>query len=309
MGAIRRLPAPRGVRLWDTRSVLRLATFMIGSFALAFGGCGGVTTTPNALPARPDTTATTPVVAPVLVEGERRFRAECTAAPDASYRGPDPTGRVTLSLLMEDTAGSVTTWRRTIQEIWGAYGLADCGRLGYEVDHISLATLAGVKVLLAHAPARTWHIVDPSNGAPVVDRLWARAAALPPHAGPLTVLGIEHISVNAMPGHAFRVRLRNDGPAVALEDSYRPLAFEAPARGSTWRPVASEPPFEGPLRIFARGEPIDLQVSAETARAIRAEDTLRIVFLVYGLGPDGRPTRLARALVPLGPRDRAELRR
>lgn len=240
-----------------------------------------------------------PVVAPSLVEGERRFYVECThdrALVSGSATGVPPTGTVTSSLVAVD--GATTLWRHRIGTMPEGAGATDCATFGTAIDHVSRATLAGLPALLAHGVGGAWYVLDPNDGAAIVDRLWERSRGLAPAVGPFVVVGAERIAVNAAPGHAVRIRVRNDGPPIAVEAGHRRLELEAPRADGTFALLTRDGASGGALGVLARGATFDLFVSAAGAKALREEE-VRGVFLVVGLDEGHRPTRPGLASVAL----------
>jgi hypothetical protein len=237
-----------------------------------------------------------------LVDSGRHFRAECTVSDEDPAKG---TRTLSLSLVAED--GKATPlWKRRLRSLWGAYTLADRARLGFEVDGLSLVTLkGGPRTLLAHTPDG-WYLADPATGEDPTALLWEKLDSLPVTSGLFVSSRVQRIDVQSLPGHAFKIAVRN-GPPLAAERSYRRIRLEARGANDTWSRVSEESVSDAHLAIVGSGAGLELFISARTASALKSGQPLRAVFLVYELDGNQQPVAPARAIVPLSSEDVAVL--
>ena len=237
-------------------------------------------------------------VTAMLVDGGRRYRVALAEQRD---RPGSTTGRITLTVVAEDERTSAVLWRWPIRELWGAYGLADCARLGFAVDHLSLSAIAGSSALVVHTPDGSWYLADAATGLPIAELLWEHLDRVPalPHA--LALVSTARIPIQAMPGHGYQLKVRNDGPVLALAPHYRHLRLEVLGPDAGWRSVAEDRVAETALCLVGPGELVEIFVSAASAALLDNHAAARLVFLVHGLDGDGRPTIPLRAAVSVRP--------
>ena len=237
------------------------------------------------------------------------FRAERTEVPDPA--GAD-TRTVTLSVVAEADGGAVL-WRQPLRTLWSKkYAPVEWEETrgdAFTVERMSVTTLAdGTSALFVRASDGTVDMLDPRDGEPMRERLWAKLGSLPGVPAQFTVKAAERIAIAAVPGYATLLHLQNAGPRVLLEPSYRRLKLES-ARGGAWRTVAEQRHAAASLQALERGGDVDVFVSATLAHEVRKAggQFFRATFLVYALGDDGVPTSAARAEVLVPPRELAVL--